>query len=76
MRKKFGTRESIPKMTIEKIAGIENQRADFLAKIGSSLIDCKERKITVMGLGRGDSVFAISDVLEDWRSPIILCWKE
>lgn len=58
-------------MTIEKIAGTENQRADFLAKIGSSLIDCRERKITVMGLGIGDSVFAISDVLEDWRSPII-----
>lgn len=50
-------------MSIEHIARTENQRADFLAKIGSSLID-------VMGVGRGDHVFAIFDVTEDWRSAI------
>lgn len=37
-------------ITIEQIARSENQRADFLAKIGSSLIDCRERKITVLGV--------------------------
>lgn len=37
-------------MTIEQIAQTENQRADFLAKIGSSLIDCRKRQITVLGI--------------------------
>lgn len=50
-------------MSIEHIARTENQRADVLAKIGSSLID-------MMGVGRGDHMFAIFDVTEDWRSAI------
>lgn len=55
---------------MEQIARTENQRADFLAEIGSSLIDCMERKITVMGVGKVDPVFAISDGAEDWRLAI------
>lgn len=58
-------------ITVEQIARSENQRADFLAKIGSSLIYCIERKITVLGVGRGEPVFAISDDPTDWRLPLI-----
>lgn len=38
-------------MIIEHIARTKNQRADFLAKIHSSLIDSRERRIIVMGVG-------------------------
>lgn len=58
-------------MTVEQIARTENQRADFLAKIESSLIDCRERTITVLGVGIGEQVLAISDDPEDWRLPFI-----
>lgn len=58
-------------MTIKQIARTENQRADFLAKIGSSLIDCRERKFTMLGVGKEEQVFAISDNSEDWRFPLI-----
>lgn len=59
-------------ITIEQIARSENQRTDFLAKIGSSLIDCRERKITVLGVERKEPVFAISNNPTDWRLPLIL----
>lgn len=48
-------------MAVEQIARMENQRANFLAKIGSSLIDCRQWKITVLGVGKGEQVLAISD---------------
>lgn len=37
-------------MTIEQIAQTESQRADFLAKIGNSLIDFRKRQIFVLGI--------------------------
>lgn len=37
-------------LQIEQIPRDDNQKAVFLAKIGSSLLDCRERKITVLGI--------------------------
>lgn len=58
-------------MIVEQIARMENQRANFLAKIGSSIIDCRQRKITMLGVGKGEQVLAISDNPKDWRLPFI-----
>lgn len=58
-------------LQIEQIPRDDNQKAVFLAKIGSSLLDCRERKITVLGIGRDEHVLTISDREEDWRFPLL-----
>lgn len=58
-------------MKIEQISQEDNRHADFLEKIGSLMLDCRERKITVMGVEKEEQVLAIYDDGEDWRLPII-----
>lgn len=63
-------------MKIEQISQEDNRHADFLEKIGSLMLDCRERKITVMGVEKEEQVLAIYDDGEDWRLPIIRFLRE
>lgn len=58
-------------MEIHQIPMDENQKADFLSKVGSSMVDTTERKITVFGIGRGLQILTITDEPSDWRAALV-----
>lgn len=61
----------ISKITNRTNPESDNRKADFLAKIGRSLLDYREWKIAVLGIGKEALVLAISQDEIDWRAPIL-----
>lgn len=40
------------------------------------MVDCRERTITIMGVGRKKEILAISDDGEDWQAPVVRFFEE
>lgn len=64
-------KERFQQLEIRQIPRDENQRADFLSKVVSSMIDATERKITLFGVDQALQVMTVTDGPNDWRVPIV-----
>ncbi|XP_012833285.1 PREDICTED: uncharacterized protein LOC105954155 [Erythranthe guttata] len=68
--------EKFHRMTLRQIPREENEKADFLAKIGSMSTDCTSRKVTILeGQPRECHEVATAGLTKDWRQSIIGCLR-
>ncbi|XP_012834226.1 PREDICTED: uncharacterized protein LOC105955073 [Erythranthe guttata] len=68
--------EAFEACTICQIPRNDNQRADFLAKIGSSVIDCVERKISILiAPSPTPGIMILEEEEIDWRTPLFAYFR-
>ncbi|XP_012830533.1 PREDICTED: uncharacterized protein LOC105951629 [Erythranthe guttata] len=70
VNKARAVQETFEVCTMHQIPRNDNQRADFLAKVGSSVADCVERKITILIAPTPISGVMLIDEEPDWRTPL------
>ncbi|XP_012854115.1 PREDICTED: uncharacterized protein LOC105973627 [Erythranthe guttata] len=64
--------ESFHKVALRQIPREENEKADFLARVGSMSADCSSRQITILeGQPREQLEVATTSLAPDWRQNII-----
>ncbi|XP_012840476.1 PREDICTED: protein NYNRIN-like [Erythranthe guttata] len=62
------------RITLEQIPRSENERADFLARVGSLSTECESRKITILqGHPQKCEEVAVASAADDRRTDIIRC---
>ncbi|XP_012827722.1 PREDICTED: uncharacterized protein LOC105949002 [Erythranthe guttata] len=70
VNKARAVQETFEACTVHQLPRSDNQRADFLAKIGSSVVDCVERKITILIAPTPMQGVMMIDEESDWRTPL------
>ncbi|XP_012842286.1 PREDICTED: uncharacterized protein LOC105962516 [Erythranthe guttata] len=70
VNKARAVQETFEVCTMHQIPRNDNQRADFLAKVGSSVVDCIERKITILIAPTPTPGIMTIDEEPDWRTPL------
>ncbi|XP_012850074.1 PREDICTED: uncharacterized protein LOC105969843 [Erythranthe guttata] len=64
--------ENFHKVVLRQIPREENEKADFLARVGSMSVDCSSRQITILEGQPGEmSEIATTSLAPDWRQGII-----
>ncbi|XP_012848582.1 PREDICTED: uncharacterized protein LOC105968491 [Erythranthe guttata] len=62
------------RIILKQIPRSENERADFLARVGSLSTECGSRRITILqGHPRRCEEVAVASAADDWRMDIIRC---
>ncbi|XP_012833996.1 PREDICTED: uncharacterized protein LOC105954857 [Erythranthe guttata] len=67
--------ETFKACTVHQIPRNDNQQADFLAKIGSSVVDCVERKISILIAPTPTPGVMMIDEEPDWRTRLFAYFR-